>query len=475
MEQKNQTFNNNWKEQYGDIQTDYKLINIMLDMFPSEIFSNKNNKLLDPCCCYEYFHDKLYEKLFTNIKEIDDKDKHNHIIEKMLYFKEINTYYEDKVKIKFGEYINYEKVDFLSLTEKKDFYEIILGNPPYNSNGLKKVPTNKTREKEKDGNTIYNDFIRKSISMLKQEGYLCFITPCIWLKEDKSGMYNYLLQNDNIQIEKMRCMNNTETNKYFRGEAQTPTVMFLLKKSINTQKLYIYDKMTQKYEYFELLKNYPVPTFASTIVNHMLQYVKKYGSLYDYVIKTSMPTKKALIIDKYSEECKYINIKTCQIYFDNNPQLIFNYSNIPLAYSNEEKIVLAHKMYGFAYYDVKGSYGISNRDNYVILKQEGIELSKLFSFLSSYFVIFLLETCKYRMKCLEKHVFHYIPNICNMESFSDKIGDDEDEIYKIFGLLDRKDYINNYFKKKYKLYGKNNTTIVSRNLENNKIDNKIER
>ena len=460
MEEKEQIFNNNWKEQYGDIQTDYKLINIMLDMFLGEVFSNKNNKWLDPCCGYGYFHEKLYGRLFNNLKGINEEDKHDHILENMLYFKEINVYYEDKVRGKFGDNINYEKVDFLSLTEKKDFYDIILGNPPYNSNGLKKVPTNKTREKGKDGNTIYNDFITQSISMLKQEGYLCFITPCIWLKEDKSGMYNYLLHNDNIQIEKMYCMNNTETNKCFRGEAQTPTVMFLLKKSINTKKLYIYDKITKKYEYFELLKKYPIPTFASTIVNQMLQYVKKYGSLYDYVIKTSMPTKKALIIDNRTEECKYTNIKTCQLYYDNNPQFIFNYSNIPLAYSNEEKIVLAHKMYGFAYYDKKGSYGISNRDNYVILKQEGIELSKLFSFLSTHFVIFLLETCKYRMKCLEKHVFHYIPNICNMESFPNNISNEEDELYEIFGLIDKKSYIQNYFNKKYKLFGKRNGIIL---------------
>ena len=98
--------------------------------------------------------------------------------------------------------------------------------------------------------------------------------------------------------------------------------------------------------------------------------------------------------------------------------------------------------------------------NYVILKQEGIELSKLFSFLSTHFVIFLLETCKYRMRCLEKHVFHYIPNICNMESFPNNISNEEDELYEIFGLIDKKRYIQKYFNKKYKLFGKRNGIIL---------------
>ena len=51
------------------------------------------------------------------------------------------------------------------------------------------------------------------------------------------------------------------------------------------------------------------------------------------------------------------------------PQLAINFSNIKCSYCGIPKIVLAHKMHGFPYPDLDGMFGISNRDNYVILKE----------------------------------------------------------------------------------------------------------
>ena len=58
-------------------------------------------------------------------------------------------------------------------------------------------------------------------------------------------------------------------------------------------------------------------------------------------------------------------MKTCHLQ-DTKPSLVINYSNNPLSYNGDKKIVLAHKMYGFPYLDSNCDYGISNRDNYVI-------------------------------------------------------------------------------------------------------------
>ena len=37
--------------------------------------------------------------------------------------------------------------------------------------------------------------------------------------------------------------------------------------------------------------------------------------------------------------------------------------------NNEAKLILTHKMYGFPFYDISGIYGISARDNYVLLEK----------------------------------------------------------------------------------------------------------
>ena len=69
--------------------------------------------------------------------------------------------------------------------EKILIFDIIFGNPPYNFNGLKKTPKNKVFEKTKDGKTIWMKFVKKSLSILKPNGFLLYIIPSIWMKPDK--------------------------------------------------------------------------------------------------------------------------------------------------------------------------------------------------------------------------------------------------------------------------------------------------
>ena len=78
--------------------------------------------------------------------------------------------------------------DFLTFASPHPF-DIILGNPPFNIQGLKKVPTNTTQNKKKDGKTAWTHFIRHSLSLLKKMGGLLMITPSIWMKTAKHEFY----------------------------------------------------------------------------------------------------------------------------------------------------------------------------------------------------------------------------------------------------------------------------------------------
>ena len=111
-------------------------------------------------------------------------------------------------------------------------------------------------------------------------------------------------------------------------------------------------------------------------------------------------------------------------------------------------------MYGFPYLDEKGEYGISNRDNYVILADDIHTIDKLKiiqKFLSTKTSLFLFEGTRYRMKYLEKYIFELIPNIIFLPNFPQVINDDT--IAEFFNFDDReKKAIDIFHKNEYHFF-----------------------
>ena len=112
-------------------------------------------------------------------------------------------------------------------------------------------------------------------------------------------------------------------------------------------------------------------------------------------------------------------------------------------------------MYGFPYYDISGMYGISSRDNYIILEKDYNmrDLLIIQAFLSTKTGIFLFSTTNYRMRYLERYAFEFIPNINKIPNFPDilnksRISKDE-LIYDFFSFSQNErekieKYIKNY-------------------------------
>ena len=61
------------KERYGEVFTNFSLIDKMLDLLPQELFENPELKWLDPCAGTGYFMMKVYERL---MKGLSTKKKH---------------------------------------------------------------------------------------------------------------------------------------------------------------------------------------------------------------------------------------------------------------------------------------------------------------------------------------------------------------------------------------------------------------
>lgn len=454
-------YNPELKDEYGEINTPYRFImNEMLSTIPLEQFKNKHLKWLDAGSGRGNFSLCLFIMLFTELVTSipNAEERKAHIIHNMIYMVEINQDNVLHLREKFGEKANIYHEDYLEWNTDIRF-DFIIGNPPYNCHGVKKVPTNTETDKKNDGKTIWPEFVKKNISLLKEDGMMSIIIPSIWLKPDKAGIYNLLLQYD---IEKLTTLNASQVMKTFNNQAQTPLCYFLLTKRENTGKIEIYDQITKGYVEFILHTQIPMPIpspiqmpiplcFVS-IVNKFLVMREKYGKL--HVIKTNMPPKGTILKDNFSFDYPFQNVHTTTINkLTKQPTLHFRYSNEELAFCGEPKLIMAHKMYGFPYLDKDGSYGISTRDNYIIKNKDVPDLALIKEFLSTKLILFLFETTRYRMRYLEKYVFEYIPDFSKIPEAIGMYEDRNIDIYKLFGITkEEEEFIERYYKIKYKFF-----------------------
>ena len=64
---------NDYKVQYGEVTTDFKLIKNILSLIPVSCFSNPDKKWLDPCCGRGYFMIYLYKMLFDGLESASSR------------------------------------------------------------------------------------------------------------------------------------------------------------------------------------------------------------------------------------------------------------------------------------------------------------------------------------------------------------------------------------------------------------------
>lgn len=423
------------KLEYGEIYTPFSLITQMLNLFEPVVFQDPNKTWLDVGAGQGYFSMLLFVRLNTSLAAImpDETERKTHIIQKMLFMIELKESNVTSLRAMFGAEANIISADFCSY-DFKDKYDFIIGNPPYNAHGMKKVPTNTTQEKTKDGITLWMQFIRQSLLLLRNaSSQLCMIVPALWLKPDKSGLHQILTR---YKLEKIHCLSGNETNTLFKGEAQTPTCYFLLTNSAKEGAIQLYDVQRQNYVAFPHTPGHAIPLFGSHIIQKLQPWIVQAGQL--KVQKTNMPSKKSQFTEKaYTQGYPYMNITTC-ILEGGQPVLLMNYSDIPQPFHGVKKLILAHKMYGFPYWDKEGHYGISNRDNYVIVDKTALQFAQLHAFLSTKFALYLFAAARYRMKYLEKYAFEFIPDITKLLEFPQEISDETVADFFHLDLADKK-------------------------------------
>ena len=178
------------RDRNAEVSTPYKLRKDMLDALPQELFKSVNT-VFEPCSGKGGFLIDIVSRFMDGLsdKYPDEQERYKTIVEKCIYFADINpmNIFINKLLLDSNNVykLNYYTGNTLEIDIQKEFdisgFDAIISNPPYNSSGAKNT-----------GNTIWQKFTRQSlVSWLNDNGYLCSVHPFSWRKPNTSKSPNY--------------------------------------------------------------------------------------------------------------------------------------------------------------------------------------------------------------------------------------------------------------------------------------------
>ena len=239
LEQINETipFTKKAKDERGEVFTPMILVGEMLDTLPEEVWKNPNLKWLDPAAGMGNFPVAVYMRLMEGLRNVkgyeNEEKRRKHILENMLYMVEI-----DKTNVFMMRKIFCGKIYKLNIFEgsfldykNNIIFDIIVGNPPYQN-------TDDDGKRRALLNNLWSVFIDRSFNnLLKDNGYLLFITPYSWMTpgfKHKDIFYNNYIIHLNIK----------ECEKHFKGVGSSFSYYLIKKTKVKKETTVIcqYDK-----------------------------------------------------------------------------------------------------------------------------------------------------------------------------------------------------------------------------------------
>lgn len=228
------------KNRFGEVFTPPDLINAMLDKLPREVWTDPTKKWLDPAAGFGNFFMEVYPRLMKSLEDVisEPGERRRRILTQMLYMTEVNEAScarirenpmffnkDDEGNIVVDVELNLLCGSFLDQAVGTTQFDIIVGNPPFNSD-------QKHEGKKGGGSNLWPMFVVKSLSgdLLKPNGYLLFVHPALWRKPpspwaptqfDMMTHENHMLY---LEI-------HSKSDGYFVFGAQTRYDYYVIKKS----------------------------------------------------------------------------------------------------------------------------------------------------------------------------------------------------------------------------------------------------
>ena len=416
------------RKKKGEVPTPIKIINKLLDKleeYDKDIFKKKL-KWFDHSCGMGNFMICLYLKLIKyHTKE--------EIINEMIYMSEYQKKNVFILKLIFGKKAHIYQgstIDKLDKKNKKnnikglnikkyfgiDKFDVILGNPPFNSGGLKNFKGNKLSKKETN-KTIWPDFINYSINILQNNGWLISINPTTWIKS--TSKMNYLL---NYQINYLELWDSSYAKK--KITAEQPISLYILNKSKSINPTFI-KTCNQRHnifneEIYKINNNHSLPFAYFKIFDKLFNITKKYGK-FNILNKKIKGIGDKIEINKINK--KEINNYGIDTYLDKPNKekqkgiLVkkINKNDIIEEHKNKKIIIANKSKLKYSIIDTVG-YNICGNDNLYIINNNEDELKIIFDYFNSSLINFICKNMKYRGQFIEIFTFDFISNILNFEN-----------------------------------------------------------
>lgn len=366
-----------YKKMYGEVFTPQPLIYNMLNAMPKDVWKNPNLKWLEPSCGIGNIMIYVFHKLNIGLQSLsqfkDETKRKEHIIQNMLYMIEINDKNVKVLKQIFGKDANIYKGDFLH-TEKwmnkfgfgqdsnqdSTFvsrpFDIIIGNPPFQQKQEHKIRRGGYGKKK-----LWNTFIDVSLDILKQNGYLVFITPPNWRGVGESHYIFDLFQRRHLLY--LHMYGEKDGKKYFN--AQTRFDIYVVKNTIfKTKSVNIPIKNTTVIDtkgntHILNIQEYPfLPNFGFTMLKQIVANPKKKNGI-SVIYNRSEYSSDSKDVSSHKDE----NFKYPIVHSINKKGVHYIYSNKKKGvHFNEPKVILSFGRYQYSYpqlNDYKGEYGMS--------------------------------------------------------------------------------------------------------------------
>lgn len=189
----------NEKKNNAEVSTPRQLRHDMLDKIPPEFWTEKR-KVFEPCCGKGGFLMDIVERFMDGLRHKigDENMRYKEIVEKCLYFSDINDmniFICSLLLDPYNEYeLKYNEGDTLKLDIKEKWglkgFDAVIGNPPYNSSGNTGT-----------GNTIWQLFVWKALeewTLKGEEKYIVMVHPSGWRKPNTekgkfTGLYKKMV------------------------------------------------------------------------------------------------------------------------------------------------------------------------------------------------------------------------------------------------------------------------------------------
>ena len=165
---------------WGHILTPLYLIEELLEQIPDSMWTNPATRWLDPAAGTGNFGAVIYLKLLRTLAPVlpDIETRKKHILQNMLFMVELNPVHVASLRHRFGD----EHVwlgDFLQLPAPQEPFDVILGNPPFQSPKALSVYRGAQGKR-----TAWNAFVKKCLHPDWNRGFLGFITPSTWRRPE---------------------------------------------------------------------------------------------------------------------------------------------------------------------------------------------------------------------------------------------------------------------------------------------------